>query len=138
MHVDLYTAVIYNKESLYICIICVSLSIGPPDPVSSFTYAIAGIHSFNLSWSPISSSFPFNYTIDIVSAASSDAINLDRATTDYVYKVDDPNKSCEEYNFTIHGVNEAGYSGESEVLTLTLPDGESAQPRGAIDSLINI
>ena len=114
------------------------LSIGPPDPVSSFTYAVAGIHSFNLSWTPISSSFPFNYTIDIVSAASSDTINLDRTTTDYVYKVDDPSKSCEEYNFTIRGVNEAGYSGESEVLTLTLPDGESAQPRGAIDSLINI
>ena len=114
------------------------LSIGPPDPVSNFTYAVAGIHSFNFSWSPIGSSFPFNYTIDIVSAASSESIMFDRTATDYVYKVDNPSLSCEKYNFTVRGVNEAGFSGESEVLTLTLPDGESTQPRGSIDYAIRV
>ena len=42
--------------------------------------------------------------------------------TSYIYK-GNTSLECEEYNFTIRTVNGAGNS-ESEVLTLTLPDGE--------------
>lgn len=103
---------------LFVCL-------GPTNPVVGFNYSISGIHSFNLSWTPISSLFPFNYSISIRPTASNATIEnvlLNQNMTSYIYK-GNTSLECEEYNFTIRTVNGAGNS-ESEVLTLTLPDGE--------------
>ena len=122
-----------QKRVLFVCL-------GAPGPVSGFTSSISGIHSFNLSWIPISFSFPFNYSIWIRPTASNATIEnvvLNQNMTSYIYK-SNTSLECEQYNFTIRTVNGAGNSSESGVLTLTLPDGESCLPRSYCSKLISI
>ena len=100
------------------------LFVGPPDPVISFLAKTFSLLTLQLTWTPVLSNIPFNYSISITNKDNiTDIIILDQNTTQYLFKANQED-TCQKYNFTIKTVNDAGSSEVSKTLTVPIPNGE--------------
>ena len=98
--------------------------LGPPDPVMSFSARAFSPLTLQLTWTPVLSNIPFDYSISITSKDNiTDIIILDQNTTQYLFKANQED-TCQKYNFTIKTVNDAGSSELSETLTVPIPNGK--------------
>ena len=80
--------------------------------------------TLQLTWTPVLSNIPFNYSISITNKDNiTDIIIIDQNTTHYLFNANQED-TCQKYNFTIKTVNDAGSSEVSEILTVPIPNGK--------------
>ena len=98
--------------------------IGPPDPVMSFKTKAFSPLTLQLTWTPVLSNIPFNYSISITNKDNiTDIIMSNQNTTQCLFKANQED-TCQKYNFTIKTINDAGSSKLSETLIVPIPNGK--------------